>query len=709
MIFSAWDLAGYLSYLVTACAAVALALWLVTSQRAQGPAISAAAAALFCAALWAFSVIGMGQGVFTTRILMIASNMAWLWMLYRLFSHDDRDKKLGPIRPVVFALGFVELLQVALIVAQIRYGGPVEAELLVMRFATTFRLLFCIGALVLLHNLYAGAATQARQSLRWPAAAMGVLWLYDLNLYTIAYLDSAVPVLLEGLRSLALAVAVLLLAMGTLRNEAELRFRPSRSFAFQSFSLLLIGAYLVVMVVIAQGLAYVGSDYGRMLQTGFVLLASAIALTILPSKKLRGWLRVTLSKNLFQHRYDYRAEWLRFTDTIGRAGPQAAPLPERAVQAVADITDSPGGLLLTPCDEGGLALEARWQWPTLEVPAEAIDALGAKFLEDSQFIVDLDHVRAGETEGVPNVATPEWLLAEDNSWALVPLLHYERLLGVVVLKRPNVARRLDWEDFDVLRVIGRQLASYLAERHSQDALGEAQRFDEFNRRIAFVMHDIKNLASQLSLLAKNAEKHADKPEFRADMILTLRNSTDKLQALLARLGRYGSQGGKEREPVQLDELLDRVVTQYRGKHEVVFLQREPCKVKADAEGLEQALVHLVQNAIEASAEDAPVFVDLRTDPGSAIVEVIDSGEGMSPEFIRNGLFKPFHSSKPGGFGIGAFEARELVRAMGGRMDVESREGLGTRFIVRLPFSETADLLRTMQENDRKAAKASEVA
>ncbi len=177
------------------------------------------------------------------------------------------------------------------------------------------------------------------------------------------------------------------------------------------------------------------------------------------------------------------------------------------------------------------------------MPGEAISAEGARYFESSQYILDLDDLRRGSQQGIPAAACPQWLLEDEASWALVPLLHYERLVGVVLLARPPLARQLDWEDFDLLRVIGRQLASYLAEQTSQDALGEAQRFDEFNRRIAFVMHDIKNLASQLSLLARNAEKHADKPEFRADMLITLRNSTDKLQALLTRLGRYGSMGG----------------------------------------------------------------------------------------------------------------------------------------------------------------------
>ena len=350
-----------------------------------------------------------------------------------------------------------------------------------------------------------------------------------------------------------------------------------------------------------------------------------------------------------------------------------------------------------------LALDARWQWQAIEVPAEALTVAGARFFEGSQFILDLDDLRTGRVEGIPAAAHPDWLMEEHSAWALVPLVHYERLVGVVVLARPPVARRLDWEDFDLLRVVGRQLASYLAEEASQDALGEALRFDEFNRRIAFVMHDIKNLASQLSLLARNAEKHADKPEFRADMLLTLRNSTDKLQALLARLGRYGAQGGEQVEPLALGEVLAKVAARYAGQRDVVVVERPACTVLAERDALEQALVHLVQNAIEASDEATGVFLDFVEEDAHAVVEVIDSGPGMSPEFIRTRLFKPFNSSKPGGFGIGAFEARELIRAMGGRLDVESREGLGTRFRLHLPVAGKAGLLRSLQSSKPEVA------
>ncbi len=698
-----WEILVYLAHLATGVTCVVIALALASGRRQHGAAIKACIGALSCAAFWAFAVTGLGVHNLLTALGLSATYLAWLWMLYRMFGHDARDKNLSPIRPVVAALALVEFLQVAILFVWLQYAGQAGAELLIARFAIILRMLFCIGALVLVHNLYVGASQEARRSLQWPAAAMAVFWLYELNLFTVAYLADAMPVLLRDLRSVALLAACLLLGIGTMQQGNELRFRPSRSFAFQSFSLLIIGGYLVVMVVIAQGIAYAGSESAGILQTGFVLLASIVALTVLPSKKLRGWLRVTLSKHLFQHRYDYRAEWLRFTNTIGRAGPTAPPLPERIVQSVADIADSPKGLLLTPREEGGMALAARWQWPGLDVPGQALTEEGVTFFEDSQFILDLDDIRSGQEQGIPKPAYPDWLLSSEDAWGMVPLLHYERLVGVVVLARAPTARRLDWEDFDLLRVVGRQLASYLAEQASQDALGEAQRFDEFNRRIAFVMHDIKNLASQLSLLARNAEKHADKPEFRADMILTLRNSTDKLQALLARLGRYGAQGDNPRERLALHSLIAKVVDQYRAQHNVRTLETEECEVRADSEALEQSLAHLVQNAIEASDENAPVYVNLRLEPGCAVIEVSDSGQGMSPEFIRTRLFKPFHSSKSGGFGIGAFEARELIRAMQGRLDVESREGLGTRFIIRLPLSEASDLIENFK------AQADEVA
>jgi putative PEP-CTERM system histidine kinase len=710
-----WSSLATLSYGSGAAAALACAVWLHIRREQFGNAGRAMIVAMALTALWAVSGLltisglltlsGGGSSLASVVQPMAESlrNLAWLFALYRLFANDGRHASIMQVRPMMVALALVELLQPAMLTLLIRFDSGHAGQALTFQLSALFRLLVAVGGLVLVHNLYVGASAQTRLALRWPASALGLMWLFDLNFFTIAYLSGGSLAVLTTLRGLVASGMAVALALGAGRGSEELRFRPSRAVAFQSVSLLLIGGYLVAMVGIAQWLSYVGGDFATFMQLAFVATASVAALVVLPSRRTRGWLRVMLVKHFFQHRYDYRAEWLRFTRTIGQGSASTALLEERVVQAVADIADSPAGLLLTLGDHGQLVLAARWSWPTADVPAEALAASGVRFFERDGFIADLDDLRAGRITAGEDGHIPEWLRSDLRAWVLVPLLHFERLVGMVVLARPPHTRRLDWEDFDLLRVAGQQLASYLAEHAGQEALAEASRFDDFHRRIAFVMHDIKNLASQFSLLARNAELHAENPEVRSDMLVTLRSSADKLNALLARLSRYGPGVADALVSVPLDAVVQAVVEQFRNRHLVMLIHNEHCEVAGRRETLEQVLVHLVQNAVDASAPDSPVFISVSSDGLQGSIEVSDSGAGMSPEFVRTRLFKPFVSSKPGGFGIGAYEALELVRAMQGRLDVESREGLGSRFTVRLPLAATSEILKTLDGNGQKVA------
>ncbi|TNE59020.1 MAG: PEP-CTERM system histidine kinase PrsK [Sphingomonadales bacterium] len=679
-----------------AIACVAAILWIV--QRGDPVRIerNAAILAISLAGIWSVIAAAFGPASFAAELAESARNISWIYLLFRLFGNDGRDESVRLIRPVVFTLFAVELLQPFVLIVGFRLTLSAAVTALAHQLAAILHLLVTIGALVLLHNLYAGAATASRQLLRLSAVALAGVWLYDLNLHTVAYLTGDSPEILFAVRGLVTAIFAILLATGSSAAGVGLQFKPSRAVAFRSLSLLLIGGYFVLMIAITQSLAILGGDLGRITQVGFLVFAGVVAILWLPSTRLRGGLRVLLAKHLFRHRYDYRSEWLRFTQTIGRGGGTSESLFERAVQAVADITDSPKGLLLAPNEEAQLELVARWQWPDLDVPSPAADYQLAGAIEQSDYIFDLDEIRqsdgASELRMKGHEWVPQWLLDLKEAWAVVPLIHFERLVGVVVLARPPLARSLDWEDFDLLRAAGRQLASYLAEQSGQQALMEASRFDEFNRRIAFVMHDIKNLASQLSLLARNAEKHAENPDFRADMLITLRNSAEKLNTLLARLGRYGTGKIDGSREVDLLAIAKDLMKRFGTVHEVQLSRAENCLVRADPEALEQALQHLMQNAIDASSASMPIILDVSSDGLNGRIEIVDSGVGMTPEFIRSGLFKPFVSSKEGGFGIGAFEARELIRALGGRLNVESREGLGTRFIVCLPMAATVGAL-----------------
>lgn len=693
-----WSLIDVAAWSAGALACLLAAAWLQSHRGRYGSARTALVAALVLSGGWALTGALLGIGSSATAIAESLRNLGWIFAIYRLFEIDGRHASMKPVRPMLAALAFVELLQVASVVLLAQRSAAV----LQLHAFSSLHLLVAIGGLVLTHNLYGGASQQARLVLRWPAASLALIWVVDLNHSAIAFLSEDIPQVTAALRGLLGVPVAGLLMLGAGERSEELRFRPSRAVAFQSVSLALIGAYLIAMVAAAQWLAYAGSNYSVLLQVAFVTTASLAALALATSKRLRGWLRVTVIKHLFQLRYDYRAEWLRLNRTIGQAGPEGAPLGERVIRSLADIAECPAGLLLTCGDGGELALASRWQWPTADVPMVAIDAATSRTFERDGFIADLDQLRQIAD---PLHPVPEWIKADPKAWALVPLLHFDRMVGMVVLARPAHARKLDWEDFDLLRVVGRQLASYLAENAGQSALAEAARFDDFHRRIAFVMHDIKNLASQMGLLARNAEQHAENPEFRADMLVTLRNSTDKLNALIARLSRYGATAIETLVPVRAEQVARQVVERLDAHHPVTLVEAQSCEVMAASDSLEQVLLHLVQNAIDASPAGTPVLVSVSTDGLSGVIEVVDSGIGMSPEFVRTRLFKPFESTKSGGFGIGAYEAAELVRGMRGQLDVESREGLGTRFVIRLPLAEAAALFETINEAGSPGEKA----
>jgi putative PEP-CTERM system histidine kinase len=663
-----------------------LAIWQV--QRPRGGMQRRTLALAFAGtALWAVVVAVEGPEAAFARFAESGRNLTWLAFMLALLVRGQGDERRPTIIALHAVLAFVIIGQTAVEILRPDLAGSPRIIDAVFYILLLLRMTVAIGALVLVHNLYTAAAPEARWGIRLPMIALAAMWGFDLNLYTVAYLGHELPAQLFAVRGLLMPLLAPLFALASRRN-ARWKMRLSRAAAFQSLSLMAIGAYLVAMVIVARALELIGGDYVQLAQVTVVLGMTAMAVALAPSGRARAWVRVKLVKHLFQHRYDYRTEWLRFTDTLGRPGEDAAPLDERVVKAIADITESPGGMLLLPEENGGLASAARWNWKTLAAPSHAADAVLARHCEETGRIIEFDALRHGQ-ESLPGEAAliPDWIMAEPRAWAAVPLVHIDRLVGVVLLERPVVDRMLDWEDFDLLRVVGRQVASYLAEARGQEALSEAKRFDEFSRRFAFIIHDIKNLVSQLSLVARNAERHADNPEFRADMVATLRNSVEKMNELLARLSQHNKGRSEEPRPLALKALVEAVAAPKRALHPVQVSGRSDVIALADPVRLEQAIGHLVQNAIDASAPGEPVCITVERRGIEAVVEILDRGKGMDAEFVRTRLFKPFASTKEGGFGIGAFEARTLIATMRGRLDVESREGEGSRFSIVLPMAE----------------------
>jgi putative PEP-CTERM system histidine kinase len=279
-----------------------------------------------------------------------------------------------------------------------------------------------------------------------------------------------------------------------------------------------------------------------------------------------------------------------------------------------------------------------------------------------------------------------WLPASDKAWLSVPLSHRGEVVGFVILDRANHTVELDWEAFDLLRATGRQAASYLAEERATKVLHDTELLTEYSKRFAFVVHDIKNLASQLNLIVSNARHYIDDPEFRRDMLQTVEDSVARMNNLLSQL----KADGAPRVPRVLNPkaVVGSVAAEFVGGPVAVEVRNDTggYAVAIDPDRLRSALTHLVQNAVDASPPRSRVIISSRRLRTQLLIDITDTGPGMDEAFIRNELFLPFRSTKSGGYGIGAFQTRELIRMAGGELEVISEKGFGTTMRIILPLA-----------------------
>jgi len=261
------------------------------------------------------------------------------------------------------------------------------------------------------------------------------------------------------------------------------------------------------------------------------------------------------------------------------------------------------------------------------------------------------------------------------------------LLGFVVLMTPREKIDVDWEVRDLLKTASRQAASYLGQLRATEALLEARKFEAFNRMSAFVVHDLKNLVAQLSLMLRNAERHSENPEFQRDMLTTVENVVERMNKLMLQL-RTGATPVENARPVDLEAVVRRVCAAKATLDPPIELELSTGVTAAGHEDrLEHVIGHLVQNAIDATSKGGSVTVKLYDDGAFALIDVKDTGTGMSSEFIRERLFRPFETTKPAGMGIGVYESAQYVEGLGGRIQVDSEPGRGTCVRVLLPRGE----------------------
>ena len=613
----------------------------------------------------------------------LARYALWLTFLYTLIgTRRQADASRAPtvLRWIIVAtLAAVTLLQGLRIVLGVADRPPSPLVLLL-------QLALPLLGLLLLEQLFRNLVDDLRWMAKPLCIGLAIVFVFDLYMLSQAFLIGhfgADTLAARGPVHL-LAVPFLLVAVQR-RSDWISRLQVSRTAVFHSATLVLAGLYLLFVSGLGYYVRFFGGTWGSALQLSLLFAALAVLVAFAVSGSLRSWLRVFVGKHFFSYRFDYRQEWLRFTAMLST---QAAPheIGRLIVRGLADMVECPAGSLWTRADpEGPFRQTARWNTPPIDGEERADSAFSA-FLRRTGWVIDLDQLR-GSPRLYDGLVLPTWLLGA-QPWLVVPLLAGDDLLGFVLLARPRTRVDVNWEVLDLLKTASRQAAGHLAQMQATEALLEARKFDAFNRMSAFVVHDLKNIVTQLSLMLKNAERLRDNREFQQDMLLTVESSLTRMRRLMLQL-REGTPAAGVSVGVELGPIVQRLQAQAKAQGRTLEVDQDRrLATRGHADRLERVLGHLVQNAIDATPAEGRVWLSVVRESGQVRIDVGDTGEGMSEEFVRTRLFKPFSSTKGSGMGVGSYESAQYVRELGGAIQVASRPSEGTVVTVHLPLFDT---------------------
>jgi putative PEP-CTERM system histidine kinase len=542
-------------------------------------------------------------------------------------------------------------------------------------------LVFSFAGLASLEQTIRNARSEARTTLRYLILGLGILFAYDLFLYSQVELLDRIRMDAWAARGIIDAFAAPLIAVAISRNPTwSIRIFVSRQVVFYSTTFLAVGIYLLFVSFGGYYVRIVGGTWGGLGQILFFAGSLLVLASVLFSQPMRRRAMVFISKHFYQNKYDYRIEWLRFVQTLSTN--TTLDIRSNAVHAIAQTMGSPGGVLYMP-DESGKRFVPVASWPDLGASEGAQEIDGdeeiIRILEQRQWIVDLQEFRL-TPDVYQNISLPACLARHATARIVSPVLELNRLAGFVVLNESAPPFNLMYEDRDLLKTLGSHVATYLAQHEASGKLAENRQFEAYNKLTTFMMHDLKNSVAQMKLIVSNAARHKHNPEFIDDTIATIANAADRMTRLIEQLKSESLTTSIRR--VDINDLATAVAARCADRKPVptVVVAARPAFVVADSERLTSVIEHVIRNAQDATPDHGRVDVTIECEGGRVRLLVSDTGDGMDAHFLRDRLFKPFDSTKGSkGMGIGAYQVREYVRSLGGDVEVRSSPGSGTSF------------------------------
>ena len=634
----------------------------------------------------------VATGEHLMRALMVKSPLVAVWLCFSLvYARGNRMEFLQRwkwilVASVLIPPGILLVFQDGIFERIVTDEGEALRFLLPGKAWVIAVLLITLGILANLEKTFRTSVGMSRWRIKY--LFLGTAMIFGVMLYSLSQilLFSAYSRDLAVLGNVGVLLGCGLIAVAHFRSSfGKLDLYPSRAVLQGSLTVVLAGGYFLIVGVLAQVVSYLGGAASFPAQA-FIVLLGLVGLTVLLlSDRFRTSLERFVSRNFRRAEHDFRKIWTDFTRRTSSVL-DAETLGKTAGEVIAEnfhvlaVT-----VFAVNFDSTELAVIGATEKPP-EHPNRAFEPDELAVLEAAGRPFDLEKHKGRAAEILREICPSKFGHGGDR-W-VVPLVAAERLMGLVVLADRVNGVPYSHEELDLLGCIGDQLAAGLLNSTLTEKVLQARELAAFQTLSTFFVHDLKNAANSLNLMLQNLPVHFDDPEFREDAIRAVGRTVDRINKMILNLSSLRREIQLQVAPCQPVDLIAEVLfdlePQLKAGQRLVRGVDPLPEIPLDREAIRSVLTNLVTNASEATGGGGRIAVGAAADDGSIRITVEDDGSGMSEAFVRTQLFRPFHSTKTKGLGIGMFQCKTIMEAHGGGIRVDSEPGRGTRFTLRLP-------------------------
>jgi putative PEP-CTERM system histidine kinase len=549
------------------------------------------------------------------------------------------------------------------------------------------QILIALQVLVLLETIYRQAGDN-KWALKPLILYLAIISLFDFVTFANALMVEQIHVNYITARGFIYSALIpfLVLAIRRVKNWG-VEIYISRDIVMHSTLLMVAGGYLFIMAMLGYLIRYFGGQWGGAIQVVLIALSLALLVTLFLSLSFRTQIKIFITKHFFANQFDYRHEWLKLTHSLNTKEFKEN-VYTTALRGLTQAINYQTGCLIQ-AQNGELKVLADIEKPDLSENEKIILLAFSEHFKSKKWIIDIEELRT-KPFVYEGLKINHSLLNAFYFQLVIPIYNDDEFWGMVVMKgSDNTSKDLNWELRDYLNAVNAQVSNFLFHHQAAQEIAENAQFAAFTRMSAFIVHDLKNVLAQIDLILSNSEQHKDNPEFIEDTFETLKHTKARMDKMLLQLTEKNATQDGTDSLVSLSKIIKQVVEQrcvsYLPLANVIINSER--LIVLDKEKLCNVIYHLVSNAQQATADDGNVdiIIELSEDNKHMLIDIVDTGTGMSEDFIGNRLFKPFDTTKGNaGMGIGAFDAKAYLDKIGGQLLVQSELDKGTIFTLRIP-------------------------